>query len=224
MPNITEIRKYPKIKDYFKIFFDNETAILIDAETIVSFGLKKGLFLDDDSFNKVLKHNNSNRITSYAFYLISNKMYSKKSLSDKLLSRGFDKTDIEKVITRFVELNYINDEVFAQNLVEYLQSKGKGPFYIKNELKQHDIDNETISKVMESDEENEPYMQIINIMKKKFSKFDGKDKNEVRKTAMFFQRRGFASEDIAKAFRNFEEEWTTEAWRHGNDSLELIAY
>ncbi|WP_372520472.1 regulatory protein RecX [Candidatus Ruminimicrobiellum ovillum] len=206
MPNITEIRKYPKIKDYFKIFFDNETAILIDAETIVSFGLKKSLFIDEDTFNKVLKHNNFNRITSYAFYLISHKLYSKKSLSDKLLSRGFEKKDIEKVITRFVELNYINDEVFAQNLVEYLQSRGKGPFYIKNELKQHDIDNEIISKVMESDEENETYMQIINIMKKKFSKFDGKDKNEVRKTAMFFQRRGFASQDIAKAFREFDAE------------------
>ena len=93
MPNIVEIKKYPKIKDYFKIFFDNETAILIDAETIVSFGLKKGLSLDEDCFNKILKHNNSNRITSYAFYLISHKLYSKKSLSDKLLSRGFEKSD-----------------------------------------------------------------------------------------------------------------------------------
>ncbi|MCR4663472.1 MAG: recombination regulator RecX [Endomicrobiaceae bacterium] len=205
MPSITEIRKYPKIKDYFKIFFDNETAILIDAETIVSFGLKKGLSLDDDSFNKVLKHNNSNRIMSYALYLISQKSYSKKSLSDKLLSRGFEKEDIEKVITRFIELNYINDEIFAQNLVDYLQNRGKGPFYIKNELKQHNIDSEIISKVMDSaKEEKESYLQIIDIMKKKFSKFDGKDKNEVRKIGMFFQRRGFASEDIAKAFREFE--------------------
>ena len=206
MPNITEIRKYPKIKDYFKIFFDNETAILIDAETIVSFGLKKGLSLDEDSFNKVLKHNNSNRIMSYALYLISQKSYSKKSLSDKLLSRGFEKEDIERVITRFVELNYINDETFAQNLVEYLQSKGKGPFYIKNELKQHDIDSETITKLLENNEENEPYLQIINIMKKKYPEFDGKDKNEVRKIGMFFQRRGFASQDIAKAFREFDTE------------------
>lgn len=207
MPSIIEIRKYPKIKDYFKIFFDNETAILIDAETIVSFGLKKDLAVDENTFNKILKHNNSNRIMSYAFYLISNKMYSKKSLSDKLLSRGFEKNDIEKVIARFSELNYINDEIFAQNLVEYLQNKGKGPFYIKNELKQNEIDNEIILKVMNgSQEKKEPYLQIIDIMKKKYSNFDGKNKNEVRKTAMFFQRRGFSSQDIAKAFRNFDAE------------------
>lgn len=211
MPSITEIRKYPKIKNYFKIFFDNETAILIDADTIVKFGLKKDLQIDEDTFNKILKYNNSNRITSYALYLISHKFYSKKSLSDKLLSRGFEKSDIDRVITRFIELNYINDELFAKNLVEYLQSKGKGPFYIKNELKQHDIDSETILKLLEnSQEEKEPYMQIIDIMKKRYSKFNEKDKNEVRKVAMFFQRRGFSAEDIAKAFREFDAEIDTD--------------
>ena len=211
MPSIIEIRKYPKIKNYFKIFFDNETAILIDADTIVKFGLKKDLQIDEDTFNKILKYNNSNRITSYALYLISHKFYSKKSLSDKLLSRGFEKSDIDRVITRFIELNYINDELFAKNLVEYLQSKGKGPFYIKNELKQHDIDSETILKLLEnSQEEKEPYMQIIDIMKKRYSKFNEKDKNEVRKVAMFFQRRGFSAEDIAKAFREFDAEIDTD--------------
>ena len=53
-------------------------------------------------------------------------------------------------------------------------------------------------------EGKEPYLQIIDIMKKRYSNFDGKDKNEVRKIAMFFQRRGFASQDIAKAFREFK--------------------
>lgn len=204
MPNILEINRYPKIKDYFKVVFDNETAVLIDAETIVSFGLKKGLFIDEETFYKILKHNNSNRITSYAFYLISHKFYSKKGLSDKLSLKGFEKEDIEKVIKRFSELNYINDEIFAQNLIDYLQKKGKGPFYIKNELKQHNIGSDIIAKIFENKEENEPYLQIINIMKKKYHKFDTKDKNEIRKIAMFFQRRGFASQDIAKAFREFD--------------------
>lgn len=205
MPKIVEIKKYPKIKNNFKIIFDNESAILLDADTIVVFGLKKDLFIEEDIFNKILKHNNSNRIMSYALYLISHKMYSKKSLSDKLSSRGFEKEDIDKVINRFIELNYINDENFAKNLVDYLQNKGKGPFYIKNELKQHDIDSEIISNIFDTaTEDDELYLQILNIMKKKYSKFDGKDKNEVRKIAMFFQRRGFSSQDIAKAFREYK--------------------
>jgi len=205
MPNIIEIKKYPKIKNYFKVLFDNESAILLDAETIVVFGLKKNLEIDDNNFNKILKHNNSNRIMSYALYSISQKMYSKKSLSDKLINRGFEKEDIKKVISRFIELNYINDEEFAKTLVDYLRKKGKGPYYIQNELKQHNISSEILNSVLNcQDEEDEPYNQIISIMKKKFSKFDGKDKNEVRKVAMFFQRRGFSSQDIAKAFREYK--------------------
>ena len=202
MPNIIEIKKYSKIKNYFKVSFDNESAILVDAETIVVFGLKKNLEIDDTTFDKILKHNNSNRITSYALYLISKKMYSKKSLSDKLASCGFEKEDIQKVLSRFAELNYINDEEFAKVLADYLRKKGKGPYYIQNELNKHNIDSEILNKVLKcQDEENEPYNQIIYIIKKKFKKFDGKDKSEVRKIATFFQRRGFSSQDIAKAFR-----------------------
>ena len=202
MPNIIEIKKYSKIKNYFKVSFDNESAILVDAETIVVFGLKKNLEIDDTTFDKILKHNNSNKITSYALYLISKKMYSKKSLSDKLASCGFEKEDIQKVLSRFAELNYINDEEFAKVLADYLRKRGKGPYYIQNELNKHNIDSEVLNKVLKcQDEENEPYNQIIYIIKKKFTKFDGKDKNEIRKIATFFQRRGFASQDIAKAFR-----------------------
>lgn len=201
MPNILKITKYPKIKNYFKIIFDNDSVVLLDAETIVLFGLKKDLFVDENTFEKILKHNNSNRITSYAFYLISHKMYSRKSLTDKLLQKGFQIEDIEKTINRLCELNYINDENFAKELVKYLTSKGKGPFYIKNELKLHNIDKELITQLVDCEQENSAYLQIVDLIKKKYPKFDGNDKNEVRKIAMFFQRRGFCSQDIAKAVR-----------------------
>jgi len=201
MPNILEIKKYPKIKNYFKIVFDNDISALIDAETIVVFGLKKDLFVDDDTFNKILKHNNSNRITSYAFYLIEHKMYSKKSLTDKLLQKGFDPADVETVVEKFCRLNYINDKNFATELVKYLTAKGKGPFYIKNELKLHNIDNELITELLDGEQDKPAYLQIIDLIKKRYPKFDGRQKNEVRKIAMFFQRRGFSSEDIAKAIK-----------------------
>jgi len=204
MPNILEIKKYPKIKNCFKIVFDNDSSALIDAETIVVFGLKKNLFVDEDTFNKILKHNSSNKITSYAFYLIEHKMYSKKSLTDKLLQKGFEQTDVENVVEKFCRLNYINDENFAAELVRYLISKGKGTFYIKNELKFHNIDNELISELLDTENTTPAYLQIINLIKKRYPKFDGSQKNEVRKIAMFFQRRGFSSQDIAKAFREFE--------------------
>lgn len=205
MPKILEITKYTKIKNCFKVVFDNDSSLLIDADTVVLFGLKKDLFVDEQLFKKISEHNTANRITSYAFYLISHKMFSKKGLTDKLLAKGFNLCDIEKVINRFCELNYINDENFAKEFIRYLKNKGKGPFYIKNELKIHGIDDELIKQLL-SDNDEENYLQIVDLIKKKFPGFNGNDKNKVRKVAMFFQRRGFCSSDIAKAIKTCEAE------------------
>lgn len=204
MPKITEIKKYPRFKNNFKIAFDNDSAVIIDADTVVQFGLKKDLFITDDRFCKILKQSSSNRIMSYALYLISRKSYSKKSLYDKLISKGFLKEDADNIIGRFCELNYLNDEVYARKLAEFLKNKAKGTFYIKNELKSHDIDVNLIAKIL-SDlfKDDQPYSQITDIIKKKYPKFNVNNADEKRKVASFFLRRGFTGEDIYKAFRNF---------------------
>jgi len=206
MPNILEIKKYPRFKDSFKIVFDNDSAVISDGDTIVKFALKKDLFVTDEEFENILKHSNSNRIMSYALYLISKNSYSKKKLSDKLLSKGFLPEVIEKVIARFTELNYLNDEIYARNLAQYLKNKMKGIYYIKNELKSHDIENNLISDILEDIfKDAEPYLEIIEIIKKRYPKFNCKNPNDAKKTASFFLRRGFKSEDIAKAFRQHDK-------------------
>lgn len=205
MPKILEIKKYPRFKDNFKIVFDNDISIIIDAETIVKFALKQDLFISDKDFDNILKHSSANRIMSYSLYLVSQRSYSRKSLADKLTTKGFLQEDIDRVITRLIELNYLNDEVYAKSLAEYLKNKSKGTYYIKNELKYHNIDDTLISQIL-SDifKDIQPYLQIIDLIKKKYPKFDGKDASETKKIAYFFLRRGFLSEDIAKAFREYK--------------------
>ena len=197
---ILNIKKYPRFKNHFKIMFDDDKSIIAEADTIVKFNLKKDLEIDDEQFKRIEKFSNSNKIMSYAFYLISKKMFSKKSLEDRLLSKGFSKEDISKVILRFSELNYLNDEVFAQNLISYLQKKCKGRYYIENELKQHNIDIKILRQFTDNTSQ---YGEIIAIMKKRYPKFNNKDMSETKKIASFFLRRGFLSEDIAKAFRKY---------------------
>lgn len=197
---ILNIKKYPRFKNHFKITFDDDKSIIVEADTIVKFNLKKDLVIDDEQFKQIERFSNSNKIMSYAFFLISKKMFSKKSLEDKLIFKGFAKEDVDRVILRFTELNYLNDEVFAQNLISYLQKKCKGRYYIENELKQHNIDVKIFKQISG---DTSQYTEIIAIMKKRYPKFNNKDMGETKKIASFFLRRGFSSEDIAKAFRKY---------------------
>lgn len=207
MKKITKIQRYFKLKDYYKIQLDAEEILLVDAETAAVFHLKEGLELDDVTVEKIIKSESYNRLKNYTMFLLSRKSYSKKSLYDKLIQKGFEKGNIEKVLNSFDEMHIINDEYFARNLTRSLQARGKGTIYIKNELKKHKINSDRITEILsEPEDELEEYERAIKVIKKKYPNFDSEDKDMQRKAAMFLQRRGFSYDDITKAFRNYKND------------------
>ncbi|MCL2484764.1 MAG: recombination regulator RecX [Endomicrobia bacterium] len=203
---ITKTEKILSKKDFFKVFFDNGENILLSADIIVKFGLNQGVEVSDDTYKEILAADKAYRVVFDALTLVSRCSYSAKSLSDKLLLKGYEKDNIKSAVARLTELGYINDEKFALAYAKYLSEKGKGEYAVKQALEEKGISKELISNALDSlKTEAEPYEQIIETIKRKFKDFNIKDKNEVRKIASFFLRRGFASEDISKALRLYKE-------------------
>jgi regulatory protein len=206
--NKMKIEKIEKIKfkkNMFKLFFDTGEHILVFADTIVKFGLKSESEISDSEYKELVSYDKSNSIMSYALALVSKRSYSSKRLQEKLIQKGYEHTNVVKAVKRLEELNYINDEKFSKNYAAYLSQKGKGGFAIKFELEKQGIDKDLIKNALELVKiESEPYEQIIKLLKAKFKSFDDKNKNEIRRTSAFFLRRGFSSEDIAKAFRKYK--------------------
>ncbi len=123
-------------------------------------------------------------------------------MKSKLLQKGCELENASKAVKKLEELNYVNDEKFAKIYAVYLLQKGKWGFAVKAELEKQGIEKSLISNVLETIKTDiEPYEQIIKILRTKFKKFSGKDKNEIRRTASFFLRRGFSYQDIAKAIK-----------------------
>jgi regulatory protein len=123
-------------------------------------------------------------------------------LQAKLLQKGCEPENAAKAVKKLEEFNYVNDEKFAKFYAVHLSQKGKGEFAIKAELEKQGIEKSLINDVLETIKTDiESYEQIIKILKTKFKKFSGKDKNEIRRTASFFLRRGFSYQDITKALR-----------------------
>ncbi|MCL1972748.1 MAG: recombination regulator RecX [Endomicrobia bacterium] len=203
---ITKIEKIPAKKNNFKVFFDNDENILLSADIVVKFGLNKGVEVSDDTYKKVLAADKAYRVVFDALALVSKHSYSIKSLSDKLLLKGYKPENIKSAVSRLTELGYINDEKYALIYAKYLSERGKGEYAIKQALEEKDISKDLINKALDSlKTESEPYEQIIETIKRKFKDFNTKDKNEERRIASFFLRRGFASEDISKALRLYKE-------------------
>lgn len=202
---IIKLDKIKFKKNIFKIIFDNDESIILTAETIVKFGLKENFEISMNDFDAVSAYDKSNRVMADALALVAKRSYSAKNLEAKLLGKGYEPENAKKAVKRLQELNYIDDLKYAKMLARHLSARAKGEYAIKAELEKAGISKDIIKETMETVKgESEPYEQIIKIMKSKFKKFDTKDKNEARRIAAFFLRRGFTSENVAKAFRKYK--------------------
>jgi regulatory protein len=203
---IVKIEKIKFKKNMFKLFFDNSENLMVFADTIVKFCLRTEIEISESEYEDIVSYNKLNSVMSAALVLISKRSYSSKTLYERLIQKGYESLNAAKAVKRLEELNYVNDEKFSKGYATYLSQKVKGEFVIKAELEKQGISKDSVQNALESIRmELEPYEQIIKILKTKFKKFNSKDKNEVRRAVAFFLRRGFPSEDIAKAFRNYSQ-------------------
>lgn len=202
---IIKIEKIKFKRNMFKVMLDNDESIILTAESIVKFGLKDGLDISGNAFDAIFSYDTSNRVMADALALVAKRSYSSKNLETKLIGKGYDPERAKNAIKRLRELNYIDDLKYARMLAQHLYSRAKGEYAIKAELEKAGISKDLIKEAMQAiKSESEPHEQIIKVMKTKFKSFDPKDKNEARRIAAFFLRRGFTSENVAKAFREYK--------------------
>ncbi|AKL97874.1 regulatory protein RecX [Endomicrobium proavitum] len=202
---IEKLEKVPTRKEIFKLSFDSGENVILSADIIVKFSLNNGVVISKETYKEVLAADKAYRVTYDALNLISRSSYSSKTLCDKLLQKGYELENAKAAVARLKELGYINDDKYALEYTKYLLSKGKGEFAIKAALAEKGASKEQISNALElTKTEEEPFERIIKIMKTRFKNFDAKDQNEIRRAASFFLRRGFTSQDIAKALREYK--------------------
>ncbi len=85
----------------------------------------------------------------YALYLLSLKLQSVGQINEKLMRKGFSEKDTLSAINRLKELNYLNDEQFAQIYFDNLKKyKSFGYFGIKQKLLQRKIENKLVEKLL----------------------------------------------------------------------------
>jgi regulatory protein len=145
-------------------------------------------------------------IKETALSLLSKKSYSAKKLSEKLKDKGYQDLQIGQEIERLKKLKFIDDAAFAASFTERLFKKNKGVLLIEIELKKCGIDSEiAAAAIKEICGGKEAYEQILEVMRKKYKNVDMKDEKFLSKVGAFFIARGFAHDDIEKAFNAYCE-------------------
>ncbi|MCK4982192.1 MAG: regulatory protein RecX [Victivallaceae bacterium] len=148
----------------------------------------------------------NNEVLKKAFDLLSRRAHSTQELRNKLYKRKFSKRDIETVIAECERLNFLDDELFADNYAAELSGQGKGRFKIKMKLRDKGLSEAHIEQALKKpgDCEQENAEQALKGKLRTLIHEDDINKRR-QKAYRFLAYRGFSSDIITKLMDNTEE-------------------
>ncbi len=186
------------------ILLDDEYVITTDIDYWAEIFIADGTDISDEDWLELSNKINYRKAFNKCADLLSRRNHSVKELRTKLL-KSADIASVDKVIDKFTEMGYLDDEKFAYDYAEYLlKYKNFSENHIKQELFYKGIDREIISNVLEDLEVNneEAIIKIINkSYLNKLKAEGGKDK-----VIAALMRKGFSYRDIKSALNEIENE------------------
>lgn len=202
MPKITKIEQQKKNSRRYSIYINEEFSFGVHEDTLVKFKLAKGMELDNDFIEQILKEEEQNKANNYALRLLSYRMRSKKEIITKMHDKGYENNIIDRTISYLNQYGYINDREYALSYIKDSMSLKKlGHHRIKAELFQKgiskDLIEEALSQLKDNDEEYEHALELAE------KKLNGSYKNDdrvaqYRKIGSFLQRKGYSYDIITK--------------------------
>lgn len=196
MSEITKIEVQKRNKDRYSIYIDDEYSFGIYENVLINYGLHKGMKIEKDFLEDVLKKEEQECANGYALKLLNFKMRTTEEIRKRMREKEYTDDIIDETIDYLNYLNYLDDEDYARKFVSDKSNlKNMGKERIKRELYMKGVDNETISNAIEDivddDEEYEKAKEIA--IKKLETTYKNDDKNaRYRKLGGLLQRRGYS--------------------------------
>lgn len=137
---------------------------------------------------------------SAALRLLTRRDRSEAELRQKLLQFGFAVTAIDETVTKCREYGYLDDERYALNRARSLMSSGRGVGRkVRQDLYQRGLCENIVDKTLNAlEEELSPTRILEQQLVRRFPDFNyaNADQRERRRVVGYFQRRGFALDQI----------------------------
>lgn len=138
-----------------------------------------------------------------ALGLLVRREHSRQELLCKLVLRGHDQNDANRLIVELAEAGLQSDERFAEVYTHSRKSRGYGPVRIQAELKQRGID-EGLAKACLNNHSSEWLGIARQQLERKFSGQSLHTYQARIKPARHLQNRGFSSDVIRKVIGEFK--------------------
>jgi len=202
---ITAVEKV-KEKGMVRVYIDDDYSFSIPEQDYISNKLYKDMIISEEQLSvirdKILVAAARERAVRYLTF----KDRSEYEILNKLIDAGFDRNVAQNAVNELKAIGYLDDTRFAMKyLSERIRTKALSKKTLGYELKNKGIDNEIIEKAL-SEFEIDVYEVALREGKRKFGKYDLKDKKIEQKVCRFLLHRGFSYEIVNKVLREMKKE------------------
>ena len=151
-----------------------------------------------------MKNLDLNSAKNYILYCLSNRMYTKKELSDKLKNKNYPEEIILEAIGSMEDKGIINDYDYAfAYLHDNITLKSKGLFRVKQELFQKGIKGDIVDRVV-SENNFDTASPLLEYARIRFGENKSLSPKEFEKVKAHLIRRGYSASEIKKCLEELE--------------------
>jgi len=181
-----------------------EKEISLFPSVYSDFFLYEGKELTTQELKEIQKKNAYAKSLALAYSYVAKKEYSVAGLKKKLQAKKVLETQIQAIIQILLEQNLLNDQRFAEDIVEIYQMKNYGKNYIIKKLQDEGISTKIISSFHFDEEKEREKMEVL--LPSFLRKF-AKDNQRTKKEHLYreFLKLGYDSESIHSILSTVEE-------------------
>jgi len=196
---ITALETQKKNPKRVNLFVDGRFVVGLDLETAVKERLEVGREINEREIKYLIEISGRQKILDRVFRFLSYRPRSKKEVRDYLRKKKIDENEVEDILDRLSEKNYLDDEEFARWWVEQrISFRPSGVRLLRMELNQKGIPKDIIAKSLNrylaKDSEQELAQKV---MEKKLRTLRHLPPLELKqKLSTHLARRGFSWETI----------------------------
>ena len=206
---ITAIRAQARDSQRVNLEINGEFSLGVSLDILAHEGLFVGQHLDDAKILQLLASVAFDRAKQSALRLLEIRPRSQREIHERLRQRGFDADTITAVTARLSEVGLLDDNAFATYLVEQRQrASNRGGSAIRQDLRRHGIDTNTISIVADSHHlGDDDEAHALTYARKISRRLRGLDRTTfTRRLGGALQRRGFNGSAMRHAMQTVWQE------------------
>jgi regulatory protein len=206
--DITAIDDDPAVKQRQLVHLDDRQALSVHRKTLKELGLAAGQTWNRRDLARQCRELEYSHALDAAIALLSQRARSLADLGRRLRRKGYSSSAVGAVVTKLSDLGLINDERFAEDLMDSLQRRENlGQRAIFDRMRREGLPQTVVARVTEerTDEDREA-ARALELARKRLSRMTDVDPMKARRRVYaFLIRRGFAARHAAAALQQASE-------------------